>query len=57
MLPILFLIYLSGVFIIIKAAAPAVTSLSFINNLGFIFKKRSAKNIVIILKLINKAVI
>ena len=42
---ILFLIYISGVFDIVIENNPAVISLSFVNNLGFIASSSSVKEI------------
>ena len=41
--PILFLIYFNGVFVKVTESNPAVISLSFIDNLGFIFASYSVK--------------
>ena len=43
--PILFLIYISGVFDIVTENNPTVTSLSFVDNLGFIASSSSVKEI------------
>ncbi len=44
--PILFLIYISGVFNKVSEASPLVTSLSFVDHLGFIASGSSVKEVV-----------
>lgn len=44
-LPVLFLVYISGVFDLVSEACPLVTSLSFVGDLGFIASRSSAKKI------------
>ena len=55
--PILFLIYLSGMFTEVEEAAPGITSLSFVDDLGFIVEGGSAAEIVTTLETVSKAVI
>ena len=55
--PILFLIYISGVFYKVQEVIPAVTSLSFVDDLGSIGSGRSIKEIGKILERVAKAVI
>ena len=43
--PILFLVYISGVFDEVAKASPSVTSLSFIDDLGFIASGSSVKKV------------
>lgn len=45
-LPILFLIYISGIFDKVTETSPSVTSLSFIDDLGFIASSSSVKKVV-----------
>lgn len=44
-MPILFLIYISQVFDVVTEAYPLVTSLSFVDDLGFIVSGTSVKDI------------
>ena len=55
--PILFLIYISGVFNKVSETSPLVTSLSFIDDLGFIASDSSVKEIVRALEKVAKEVI
>ena len=55
--PILFLIYLSEMFTEIEKAASEITSLSFVNDLGFIAEEESAAEIAVTLEIVGKAVI
>ena len=57
MSPILFLIYISGVFNKISETSHLVTSLSFIDDLGFVASGSSVKEIVRALKKVVKEVI
>lgn len=56
-LPILFLIYISGVFDKVTETSPFVTSLSFIDDLGFIASGSSVKKEVKALEKIAKTVL
>ena len=56
-LPILFLIYISGVFNKVSETSPLVTSLSFVDDLGFIASGNSVKEIVKALEKVAKEVI
>ena len=56
-LPILFLIYISRVFDKISKTSPLVTSLSFVNDLGFIASDSSVTEIVKSLEKVAKEVI
>ena len=55
--PILFLIYISGVFNKVSEINPWVTSLSFIDDLGFIASGNSVKEVVKTLENVAKAVL
>ncbi len=55
--PILFLIYISGVFNKVSEKSPLVTSLSFIDDLGFIASGSSVKELVKTLEDVAKAVL
>ncbi len=55
--PILFLIYISGVFNKVSEKSPLVTSLSFIDDLGFITSGSSVKVLVKTLENVAKAVL
>ena len=55
--PILFLIYISGVFNKLSETSPSVTSLSFVDDLGFIASGSSVKGIVKVLEKVAKEVI
>ena len=55
--PILFLIYISGVFNKVAETSPLVTSLSFVDDLGFIASGSSVKEIVKALEKVSKEVI
>ena len=55
--PILFLIYISGVFNKVSETSPLVTSLSFINDLGFIASGSSVKEMIKALEKVAKEVI
>lgn len=55
--PILILIYISGVFNKVSETSPSVTSLSFVDDLGFIASNSSVKGIVKVLKKVDKKVI
>ena len=55
--PILLLIYISGVFDQVMEACPLVTSLSFVDDLGFIASESSVKEIVKILEKVAKTVL
>ncbi len=55
--PILFLIYISGVFNKVSEISPWVTSLSFVDDLGFIASGSSVKEIVEALEKVAKEVI
>ena len=55
--PILFLIYISGVFDKISEISPGVTSLSFIDDLGFIASSSSVKEVVKILEKVAEVVL
>ena len=55
--PILFLIYISGVFDSVSEACPLVTSLSFVDDLGFIASGSSVKDIARILEKVGKMVL
>ena len=57
MSPIFFLIYISGVFNKVSKISPLVTSLSFVDDLGFIALGSSVKEIVKILEKVAKEVI
>ena len=57
MSPILFLIYLSGVFQAVEEVVLGVSSLSFIDNLGFIAEGGSAKEVATTLEKVAAAVI
>ncbi len=54
MSPILFLIYISGVFNKVSETSPLVTSLSFVDDLGFIASGSSVKEIVKALEKVAK---
>ena len=55
--PILFLMYISGVFNKVSETSPLVTSLSFVDDLGFIASGSSVKEIVKALEKVAKEVI
>ena len=55
--PILFLIYISRVFIKISEISPLATSLLFVNKLGFIASNSSVKEIIKVLEKVAKEVI
>lgn len=55
--PILFLIYISGVFDKVSETSPLVTSLSFVDDLGFIASGSSVKEVVKLLENVAKAVL
>ena len=55
--PILFLIYISGVFNKVSETSPLVTSLSFFDDLGFIASSSSVKEVVKTLENVAKAVL
>ena len=55
--PILFLIYISGVFDKISEISPRVTSLSFINDLRFIASSSLVKEVVKILEKVAEVVL
>ena len=55
--PILFLIYISGIFDSVSESCPLVTSLSFIDDLGFIASGSSVKNIALTLEKVAKTVL
>ena len=55
--PILFLIYISGVFNKVTEISPLVTSLSFVDDLGFIALGSSVKEIIKTLENVAKAVL
>ncbi len=57
MSPILFLIYISGVFKKVSETSPSVTSLSFVDDLGSIASGSSVKEIVRALEKVAKEVI
>ena len=48
--PILFLLYINGIFVKVTESNPAVISLSFMDNLGFIFASYSVKELAKTLK-------
>ena len=56
-LPILFLIYISGVFSKVSKTSPLVTSLSFVDDLGFIAYDSSVKEVIKILESVAQAVL
>lgn len=55
--PILFLIYISGVFDKLTEISPPVTSLSFVDDLGFISSGSSVKDIAWILEIVARMVL
>ena len=55
--PILFLIYISGVFDKVSERNPWVTSLSFIDDLGFIASDSSVKEVIKTVENVAKAVL
>lgn len=55
--PILFFIYISNVFNKVSKKSPLVTSLSFVNDLGFIASGSSVKEVVKTLESVAKAVL
>ncbi len=55
--PILFLIYISGVFDEVSETSPLVTSLSFVDDLGFIASGSSVKEVIKLLENVAKVVL
>ncbi len=55
--PILFLIYISGVFSIVEKQLPHVTCMSFIDDLGFITADRSINRIAKTLEKVRQIVL
>lgn len=56
-LPILFLIYISGVFDIFSEFCPSITALSLVDDLGFIISRSSVNNIALNLEKVAKTVL
>lgn len=57
LLSILFLIYISGVFSTVSESNPLVTSLSFVDDLGFVASGSSVKEVVKTLEKVAEVVL
>ena len=55
--PILFLIYISGVFDSVSESCPSVTDLSFVDDLGLIVSRSSVEDIALTLEKVAKTVL